>query len=164
MPVDRIDNASGGFAAAPRPTATARSEGRSFQATLQAEKASAAKPRTTGAADDGEAREAASKPKVPRGERHAAVEGHRYAEITAGPRNGMFINTSGNKRDGQAFTLVERDGFHFHIYGTGADRRIFRVPGDDDKANDAKPSSGTTKPDAVKPDAVKPPTGGTPAA
>jgi len=62
--------------------------------------------------------------KVPKGEKTAPVEGHAYADITAGPRNGMFINTSGNKRDGQAFVLVKRDGKEFHIYGSGKDRLV----------------------------------------
>ena len=62
--------------------------------------------------------------KAPKGEKSAPVEGHRYADITAGPRNGMFLNTSGNKRDGQAFVLVKRDGKEFHIYGSGKDRLV----------------------------------------
>jgi len=62
--------------------------------------------------------------KVPKGEKAAPVDGHAYADVTAGPRNGMFINTSGNKRDGQAFVLVKRDGKEFHIYGSGKDRLV----------------------------------------
>ena len=62
--------------------------------------------------------------KVPKGEKTTPVEGHAYADITAGPRNGMYVNTSGNKRDGQAFVLVKRDGKEFHIYGSGKDRLV----------------------------------------
>jgi hypothetical protein len=62
--------------------------------------------------------------KAPKGEKSTPVEGHAYADITAGPRNGMYINTSGNKRDGQAFVLVKRDGKEFHIYGSGKDRLV----------------------------------------
>ena len=62
--------------------------------------------------------------KVPKGEKTEAVKGHAYADITAGPRNGMFLNTSGNKRDGQAFVLVKRDGKEYHIYGSGKDRLV----------------------------------------
>ena len=62
--------------------------------------------------------------RAPKGERSKPVEGHAYADITKGPRNGMFINTSGNKRDGQAFVLVKRDGKEFHIYGSGKDRLV----------------------------------------
>ena len=36
----------------------------------------------------------------------------------------MYLNTSGNKRDGQAFVLVRRDGKESHIYGSGKDRRV----------------------------------------
>src|SRR5688572_22031486 len=53
--------------------------------------------------------------KAPKGEKSAPVKGHSYADITHGPRNGMYINTSGNKRDGQAFVLVKRDGKEYHI-------------------------------------------------
>jgi hypothetical protein len=62
--------------------------------------------------------------KAPKGEKSAPVAGHSYADITHGPRNGMFLNTSGNKRDGQAFVLVKRDGKEFHIYGSGKDRLV----------------------------------------
>jgi hypothetical protein len=83
--------------------------------------------------------------KAPKGEKTAPVEGHRYADVTAGPRNGMFINTSGNKRDGQAFVLVKRDGKEFHIYGSGKDRLVVCLKRKDD-AGDAKSTapSGTT--------------------
>ena len=47
-----------------------------------------------------------------------------YVEIMSGPRNGMFINRSGNARDGEAFVLVKRRDHELHIYGTGKDRRV----------------------------------------
>src|SRR4051812_36209759 len=72
--------------------------------------------------------------KAPKGERSEAVKGHAYADITAGPRNGMFLNTSGNKRDGQAFVLVKRDGKEFHIYGSGKDRVVVCLRRKDDTA------------------------------
>ena len=53
----------------------------------------------------------------------------------------MYINTSGNKRDGQAFVLVKRDGKEFHIYGSGKDRVVVCLKRKDD--DNAKPS-GTT--------------------
>ena len=62
--------------------------------------------------------------KAPKSEKSAPVEGHAYADITSGPRNGMYLNTSGNKRNGQAFVLVKRDGKEFHIYGSGKDRVV----------------------------------------
>jgi hypothetical protein len=84
--------------------------------------------------------------KVPKGEKTEAVKGHAYADITAGPRNGMFLNTSGNKRDGQAFVLVKRDGKEYHIYGSGKDRLVVCLKRAEDA--DAKPKStapsGTT--------------------
>ena len=87
--------------------------------------------------------------KAPKGERSAPVAGHRYADITKGPRNGMFLNTSGNKRDGQAFTLVKRDGKEFHIYGTGKDRLVVclkRKDPVDDTPAPAKAKTETTAP------------------
>jgi len=40
-----------------------------------------------------------------------AVDGHKYAKITDGERKGLYVNQSGNERNGDAFKLVERDGF-----------------------------------------------------
>ena len=65
--------------------------------------------------------------KGPKGESIEAVPNHAYAEITGGPRNGMYLNTCGNARDGKAFTMVERDGWEYHIYGTGKDRELYRI-------------------------------------
>ena len=83
--------------------------------------------------------------KAPKGEKSAPVAGHHYADITDGPRNGMFLNTSGNKRDGQAFTLVKRDGKEFHIYGSGKDRLVVclkrKDPADDTASAKAKPET-----------------------
>jgi uncharacterized membrane protein len=78
--------------------------------------------------------------KAPKGEKSAPVKGHAYADVTAGPRNGMFINTSGNARDGQAFVLVKRDGKEFHIYGSGKDRVVVCLK----RKDDAPKPSGTT--------------------
>jgi hypothetical protein len=61
------------------------------------------------------------------------VEGHAYAEITSGAREGMYINTSGNKRHGDAFVLVNKAGVEYHIYGTGADREVIAIKRADDK-------------------------------
>ena len=71
--------------------------------------------------------------KAPANETTKAVEGRAYADILTGPRNGLYLNTSGNVRDGQAFVLVKRDGREYHIYGTGKDREIFslKAPADD---------------------------------
>ena len=73
--------------------------------------------------------------KLRKGEEVKAVEGHAYAEITKGAREGMYINTSGNKRHGEAFVLVNKAGVEYHIYGTGADREVIALnprDGDDE--------------------------------
>lgn len=79
--------------------------------------------------------------KAPKGETSAPVKGHAYADITAGPRNGMYLNTSGNARDGQAFVLVKRDGKEFHVYGSGKDRVVVCLKR---KADDDPKPGGTT--------------------
>jgi hypothetical protein len=73
--------------------------------------------------------------KLRKGEKIEPVEGHAYAEIVSGARAGMYINTSGNSRHGEAFVLVEKAGFNFHIYGSGEDRVVDRAAkrDDDDK-------------------------------
>jgi hypothetical protein len=82
----------------------------------------------------------------PKGEKTQAVAGHAYAEITAGPRNGLFVNKSGNKRDGMAFARVMRDGREFHIYGSGKNRVIVQVKNRDktpDTSNNATNNTST---------------------
>jgi hypothetical protein len=72
--------------------------------------------------------------KLRKGEKIEPVEGHAYAEIVSGPRSGMYINTSQNSRRGEAFVLVEKADFNYHIYGTGDDRAVIRASKrDDDK-------------------------------
>jgi hypothetical protein len=64
-------------------------------------------------------------PNGSRGETTRAVADHpAYVEVTSGPRNGMFINTTSNERRGEAFVLVRREDRDLHIYGTGKDRRV----------------------------------------
>lgn len=103
-------------------------------------------------------------PKAPKLERTDPVEGHEYAEVVAGPRNGMFVNTSGNERDGKAFLIVEREGRKFHIYGTGADRQVFEVK--DPPKKPAATTPAATTPAATTPVAATPavPTTTTPVA
>ena len=127
-------------------------------ATAAAKTSAAAKSKTGGASFGAALADAATKgvtskattdprildsTKVPKGEKIKPVEGHRYADITAGPRNGMYLNTSGNKRHGQAFVLVKRDGKEFHIYGTGKDRLVvcLKRKDDDDVKTDTKTHS-----------------------
>jgi hypothetical protein len=73
--------------------------------------------------------------KLRKGEKVEPVPGHAYVEIVSGPRSGMYINTSGNSRHGDAFVLVEKAGFDYHIYGSGDDRLVVRANkrDDDDK-------------------------------
>jgi hypothetical protein len=70
--------------------------------------------------------------KLRKGERIEPVDGHAYAEIVSGPRSGMYINTSGNSRHGEAFVLVQKDDFDYHIYGSGDDRVVVRAAKRDD--------------------------------
>jgi len=83
---------------------------------------------------------------APKGERTQAVKGHSYKEIVSGPRNGMFINNTGGKRDGEAFVIVKRHGREFHIYGTGADRAVYEVgrKREDNAASGSTTTPGTT--------------------
>lgn len=62
--------------------------------------------------------------KAPANETVKQLEGRGYADILTGSRNGLYLNTSGNVRDGQVFSLVKRDGREYHIYGTGKDRLV----------------------------------------
>jgi hypothetical protein len=93
-------------------------------ATQAAEAAAAAQAKpATGA--DGAAFKAAlddADVKLRKGEEIEPVPGRRYAEITKGAREGMYLNTSGNARDGKAFVRVIEDGVEYHIYGGGEDR------------------------------------------
>jgi hypothetical protein len=129
--------ASAATAAETKRTHAARVIGTSF-AQVQA-----AAVKTTEAKDwsstDGKTKTSASAPK---GERTQKVEGHGYVEIVAGPRNGMFINNTGSKRDGEAFLIVKRHGREFHIYGSGDDRKVYEV-GRKRETADAKDTSGT---------------------
>ena len=138
--------------AAPR-IADARTEGAdksAFKAVLaQASTDTATAPGTDVAAGDPAA------VSLRKGEKMEAVKDHKYAEITAGGRSGMFINTSGNVRNGEAFVLVRKNGKEYHIYGTGQDRLVvgFHMP-----ATATTPETGSTggagAPTSTKPTAV----------
>jgi hypothetical protein len=86
---------------------------------------------------------ASSAKSAPKGERTERVEGRSYREIVSGPRNGMFINDSGNERDGRAFVMVKREGREFHIYGSGKDRTVYEV-GRDRADSGTSQGSGTS--------------------
>jgi hypothetical protein len=100
-----------------------------------------------------------SAPKAPADETTKQVTGRAYADILTGSRSGLYLNTSGNVRDGQTFALVKREGREFHIYGTGKDRLIIglRKPGDPTSTStapttDTSATTGTSTADAVSPD------------
>jgi hypothetical protein len=120
-------------AAQPRPAAKALAQ--SFKGALaQATKAGSANAET-GTADT----------TAPKGETTKAVAGHGYADILTGPRKDLFLNTSGNKRDGQTFRLVERHGRVFHVYGEGKDRLVVAMRKPDETAKTTvKPTSATS--------------------
>ena len=80
-------------------------------------------------------------------ERTKQVDGHAYADILNGSRSGMYLNTSGNARDGQAFVLVKRNGREFHIYGTGKDRVVIGLKPKADKTDDTPKTDTTTSTD-----------------
>jgi len=101
--------------------------------------------------------------RAPRKERTTPVEGHAYADVLNGPRNGMYVNTSGNKRHGQAFVLVEREGKRYHIYGEGKDRLVVCLkPKNKVDADHVKTDAKTNKtPEATAPGGVTAPSGTT---
>jgi hypothetical protein len=74
--------------------------------------------------------------KAPSGETTQTVEGHKYADILSGPRKGMFLNTGSNKRAGEAFVLVKKNGREYHIYGTGKDRVVIGMKTKAEKQTD----------------------------
>lgn len=81
----------------------------------------------TAPADGAHARSAHAE-RPPRGERWAAVAGHYdYADILDGPRDGLYVNTSGGTRDGMAFQIVVRNGHEFHVYGSGKHRLVVPI-------------------------------------
>lgn len=112
-----------------RAGATPTASGRTASATADAAPARPGADRTAPA------------PAAMKGEEYQAVPGRPFDEIMAGPRNGMYMNRSGNDRDGQAFVMVKRDGREFHIYGKGTDRVV--VPVDPPAASPAGAPAAT---------------------
>ena len=82
--------------------------------------------------------------KTPSGETTEAVEGHKYSDILSGPRKGMFVNTGSNKRAGQAFVLVRKNGREYHIYGTGKDRVVIGMKTSAEKKTDTSTTTDTS--------------------
>src|SRR3954453_6921332 len=71
--------------------------------------------------------------KAPSSEKTRALDGHKYSDIIAGPRKGMFLNTGSNSRSGEAFVMVRKNGREYHIYGTGENRRVIGLKTADEK-------------------------------
>lgn len=71
---------------------------------------------------------AAAEKAARKGERLEKVTGHAFARIKGGERDDMYVNLSGNGRNGEAFDLVRRHGRTFHIYGSGKDRVVIGLP------------------------------------
>ncbi|WP_028063290.1 hypothetical protein [Solirubrobacter soli] len=82
--------------------------------------------------------------KAPAGEKTKQVDGRAYADITSGPRKDLYLNTSGNARDGKTFVLVKKDDREYHIYGTGKNREIFMVKDPTAKTADTDTNSSST--------------------
>jgi hypothetical protein len=86
-----------------------------------------------------------------KGETWGPVEGHSgYADILSGSRNGLYVNLSGGKREGQAFQLERRGDQELHIYGEGKHRRVIAMPihHADKKHAAAKTDGGAKTPSA----------------
>jgi hypothetical protein len=74
---------------------------------------------------------------VPKNEQWAPVKGaNNYADILNGPRNGLYVNTSGGERDGMAFQIVRRGDETYHVYGKGKHRQVVEVTSAPKKADE----------------------------
>ena len=101
----RASSATGGAAPAAQTGATTAPSGADTPSTPTTDTTKAAPKRDT---------------RVPEGESWRPLSGTKdYAEITAGERDGRYVNLSGNARDGMAFEIDFRDGKRFHVYGEG---------------------------------------------
>ena len=82
--------------------------------------------------------------KRPADEKTEKVAGHHYEKIVAGPDKGHFINRTGSPRDGEDFQIVQRGGRTFHVYGTGADHKVYELPHASKKATGTVSDAGGT--------------------
>ena len=82
--------------------------------------------------------------KRPAGEKTEKVTGHHYEKIVAGPDKGHFINRTGSPRNGEDFQIVQRGGRTFHVYGTGADHKVYELPHASKKATGTASDTGGT--------------------
>jgi hypothetical protein len=66
----------------------------------------------------------------PKGETWQAVEKHKdFKQIDGGKRDKQYVNLSGNKRTGDAFTIDHHDGKTWHVYGSGKHKHEVAVGG-----------------------------------
>jgi hypothetical protein len=84
--------------------------------------------------------------KAPASEKTKPIDGRAYADITSGPRKDLYLNTSGNARDGKTFVLVKKDDREYHIYGTGKNREVFMVKDPTAKTADPAAPPASTDP------------------
>ena len=105
---------------------------------------STAKPDKTETTDKSSSSSSSTSTKAPKNETVKQVEGRAYADILTGSRNGLYLNTSGNVRDGDVFTLVKREGREFHIYGTGKDRQVIGLRPKTETSTEQTPSTTDT--------------------
>jgi len=128
--------------AASTPTATASS------ASFASQLASATAPGTDVTVSTPSTPAAPKAISLHKGEAMTAVNGHSYAEIHGGKRDGLYVNTSNNKRRGQAFVLVHKHGREYHIYGTGKNRLVvaLRKPEHSDTQKKASADTQATAP------------------
>jgi hypothetical protein len=114
---------------------------------------------TVGEAKPDSTTETGTSDKTATAEKTKHVPGRGYADILNGTRSGMYLNTSGNKRDGDAFVLVKRDEREYHIYGTGKDREIFSVKAPSSRTAATDSTDTTTKTSTDKTADTTAPTG-----
>jgi hypothetical protein len=87
--------------------------------------------------------------KAPTDETVKQLDGRGYADILTGSRNGLYLNTSGNVRDGHVFTLVKKEGREYHIYGTGKDRQVIGLRPKTEPTEQTPSTTPTTTTDAT---------------
>jgi flagellar hook-basal body complex protein FliE len=119
----RVDTSLSDSIAAATRAATAKSTASTHKSSGQSSFKSVLKA----AADETSTTSSSSSSPASAAETTQAVAGHAYAEILTGPRAGMYLNTSHNKRSGQAFVMVERNGVEYHVYGTGKNRTVVEM-------------------------------------
>jgi hypothetical protein len=59
-----------------------------------------------------------------------------------GEQSHEYLNRTGNARDGEAFSIVQRGGRTFHVYGTGEDREVFELQHGSTPTGSGSPTGG----------------------